>query len=702
MASSSPEGLQEGEIRLMTIEPASDIAAAIKCSTHMAALADAPEFEALSYRWGDAGITENVSVNGQPFQATTNLASALRRLRQRGKSHHLWVDAICIDQSSIAEKNMQVPLMRTIYSQATRVLIWLGEEADNSGAAFALLKRWAAAVEAACETEQALGYGEETGRPPPLRLVLRHGRDLNLFDELGRDAIAALVGRDYWRRVWVVQEVVLARTRVLLCGRDEIAWEHFHRGLNQLLDLPELNEREEQEEQVDAATVTRMAVPYGVAAVIMLTAWERKLHQSHPEGFPGDRILVTLTKFFRFEATDLRDKIYGLLGLLDHDNELGLEADYNLGMNEVSLALVKAEMQASGRLDGLGFAGMNTTPRAAATNLPSWTWDVSGVISRNLGLGFMRSVLVRTPWNAAGTRPACFGFPDSVTLQAQGFVCETVARTCSTNVGAPLHTMDWIWGWASLARSCASQSPYTIPWRRAFLSAISAETFTLGPGNAGFDDAAGDGARAYYRQTEAMMSLLRYEALKVIRRRLAQNPAMPDEDLPEELPIKEDSTPFTDRLRTLEPDADDEELFYWAENSSATASPAQRKRHLDAFLGTLDSETRLAWPLGDEYGRIRSATAFNEVANSMSVIGRAAAFFVTSQGHYGLLPPTAEEGDLVCCVYGCAVPLIVRRMPGGKVMLMGEAYVYGMMWGEMVDGPQAVDWQALEEDFVFM
>ncbi|KAE9362606.1 HET-domain-containing protein [Stipitochalara longipes BDJ] len=111
------------EIRLMTIEDWENGSSHIACQLHHFELAHAPEYEALSYCWGDASITQEILVDGDPFLATTNLYAALKQIAERAKSKFLWIDAICINQSSIEEKNYQVPLMNALYSQAQRVLV---------------------------------------------------------------------------------------------------------------------------------------------------------------------------------------------------------------------------------------------------------------------------------------------------------------------------------------------------------------------------------------------------------------------------------------------------------------------------------------------------------------------------------------------------------------------------------------------------
>ena len=94
---------------------------------------EAPAYEALSYVWGDA-VTEQKTalVNGEAFGIGTNLDAALRHLRSEEEGRTLWVDALCIDQGNLRERNQQVNRMRDIYAGAERSVIWMGEEGDGS------------------------------------------------------------------------------------------------------------------------------------------------------------------------------------------------------------------------------------------------------------------------------------------------------------------------------------------------------------------------------------------------------------------------------------------------------------------------------------------------------------------------------------------------------------------------------------------
>jgi hypothetical protein len=73
---------------------------------------------------------------------TANCIAAMRRLRHKKKRRILWIDAICIDQSSMDERNQQVELMGDVYSKARRVILWLGEESTFSDFTISFLKSY--------------------------------------------------------------------------------------------------------------------------------------------------------------------------------------------------------------------------------------------------------------------------------------------------------------------------------------------------------------------------------------------------------------------------------------------------------------------------------------------------------------------------------------------------------------------------------
>jgi hypothetical protein len=103
-------------------------------------LSDNPVYEALSYVWGEESSQYFVWLAGYRHRVTENLHRALYQLRPSSGHRTLWIDALCINQKDNEERNEQVQKMRNIYSQATKVVVWLGASYENSIDAFALLE----------------------------------------------------------------------------------------------------------------------------------------------------------------------------------------------------------------------------------------------------------------------------------------------------------------------------------------------------------------------------------------------------------------------------------------------------------------------------------------------------------------------------------------------------------------------------------
>jgi hypothetical protein len=117
------------EIRLLTLQPGAwnD---KVCCELTTRSLDSQPNYEALSYVWGDATLRGEVKVCGAWVSVTVNLESALRRFRLSQAPRSLWVDGLSINQRNLDERSSQVALMGRIYTQCQKVLIWLGDEGD--------------------------------------------------------------------------------------------------------------------------------------------------------------------------------------------------------------------------------------------------------------------------------------------------------------------------------------------------------------------------------------------------------------------------------------------------------------------------------------------------------------------------------------------------------------------------------------------
>jgi hypothetical protein len=116
-----------------------------------------PAYETISYCWGDQNLRDEVVLNGHLFTLPASSVAAIRRLRLPGRARTLWIDAICIDQTKIEERNRQVPLMKEIYSRSDGTLIYLGE--PDGAEAEALSNIRAHLEEAASATRDFVEFG---------------------------------------------------------------------------------------------------------------------------------------------------------------------------------------------------------------------------------------------------------------------------------------------------------------------------------------------------------------------------------------------------------------------------------------------------------------------------------------------------------------------------------------------------------------
>ena len=155
-------------IRVLTLLPSTAFDSPIEVQLAEVDLAGKPDYEALSYAWGDTKNKVGISCHGERLDVTVNCALALQYLRYKYQGRTLWVDAICIDQTkeAEAERNQQVRIMGDVYETAQRVLVWLGPRGATSDLAIALLKDFEKVVGKDRATQDALAkerYGNLQG-----------------------------------------------------------------------------------------------------------------------------------------------------------------------------------------------------------------------------------------------------------------------------------------------------------------------------------------------------------------------------------------------------------------------------------------------------------------------------------------------------------------------------------------------------------
>jgi hypothetical protein len=139
---------QSDEIRVLDLMPGVGNSE-VECKIRHAQLSDNPDYEAVSYCWGDANDICHIHSDDCEIQVTRNLYNFLLCYRYTDRTRTVSADAICIDQTNLAERSSQVRLMGEIYSKAKVVLAWLGTAREESNAAIKLAKHRLGSVKSA-------------------------------------------------------------------------------------------------------------------------------------------------------------------------------------------------------------------------------------------------------------------------------------------------------------------------------------------------------------------------------------------------------------------------------------------------------------------------------------------------------------------------------------------------------------------------
>jgi Heterokaryon incompatibility protein (HET) len=171
------------------------------------------DFEAISYCWESEVREKKIIVNSTVFEVPKNLEALLQRLEQLPDAKSgmkFWVDALCINQGDVKEKNHQVQLMQSIYTKAFAVIIWLGEAGEESEKAIEFIS-----------SINCFTLGDEESNWESTQEG-HHLRDLTAA--LPWKPLLDFFSRGYWRRLWIIQELALNHNMSLfLCGKHQLS-----------------------------------------------------------------------------------------------------------------------------------------------------------------------------------------------------------------------------------------------------------------------------------------------------------------------------------------------------------------------------------------------------------------------------------------------------------------------------------------------
>ncbi|KAK3326832.1 heterokaryon incompatibility protein-domain-containing protein [Apodospora peruviana] len=351
------QSLPPDSLRFLRVYPGA-MTDPLVCSLQVAPLARLPDYEALSYCWG-AQATEDASpsilVDGFTFKVTPNLHGALLRLRLRDQPRLLWVDAVCINQEDILERNSQVTLMDQIYRRAKSVVVWLGEAILVDGKDV-----WSIPplVEAARKNLKRTDLPIRNGTKDWIKYVLSNDWTSNgdLQNKKWNAIIKGLIlmlQRPWFLRTWVIQEAALARDAILMCGEHSATWADFYRAISYAIDLSYFSS----------------TAPEMYSSTRSIERARGLLANSQYQ-----RPLDLLASFQIFLATNPRDKVFGIYGLFSSsDRAAFLKQDYDIDTVDVYTQSAIDCITMEQNLDVLSLGGQDCLP--AHTKLPTWAPD---------------------------------------------------------------------------------------------------------------------------------------------------------------------------------------------------------------------------------------------------------------------------------------------------------------------------------------
>ncbi|KAI1362105.1 heterokaryon incompatibility protein-domain-containing protein [Xylaria arbuscula] len=336
-------------IRLVVVLPSTDRSSDIVCRLCNSTLSTA-RYEALSYVWGDPSRRKSVLLNDKPFHATENLESALRNLRHHDRPRVLWIDAMCINQSNVTERNSQVQKMGLIYGRSQRVVVWLGPESEDSSDAIDFLQSQLA---------------------PHLPIAGNHNYQeyCDMLSFYVR-AVIKLLSRPWFERVWCVQEFVLGPDVTFLCGQRSLSWDY----MQTIGHTFRTNSTHFQSLQCIMRDDMRLFYNFQeiVTRFARLSSWKEPPYVARS-------VLSALSEFSEWASSDPRDIIFGLYGLIsnEHPERSALKPDYTLTTSEVYTKLATYLLQESGVLDILSLASrpLRNWVAPKERGLPSWVPD---------------------------------------------------------------------------------------------------------------------------------------------------------------------------------------------------------------------------------------------------------------------------------------------------------------------------------------
>jgi hypothetical protein len=645
--SSDPDDIH---IRLLSLPPGPRTGP-ITCSIFETRLADAPEYEVLSYRWGSPLDQASIYVTSpstptspsplvlddQCIIIPASLISFLYRTRAVGRTRTVWIDSICIDQSNDVEKSIQVARMRDIYQRASGTLIWLGPAGECDEALPFAWKLCKAAAPTSNPEACISNFQEKAGSHET------HVGDPRL------EALLSLVSRPYFERCWIVQEVVVSRNPWVVCGDLAIYWLAFVIAYISLL-----------------STTNSWLWGYyddrGLSLLIMLQASQKEWEEGNDVEWW--RILM---RHRQSRASDPRDKIFAFWGMRCKSSleELGIVPDYTLTVEEL---YIKVAVEALKKGDTQILSVPRVVIRAHPGPAKESEWDTLDEVFEPLAIPSWAP-----DWRYTNQTPLSM---TQMEIMAQSSYTASFNASQSSSFMASFNTI-------------SDPKRYKLYTRLRLEGYIVATISQLTP-------------RPWkvVKPVGIQTILSHARTLRYVQQQISEWEAVV---FPSSLQANSVYTPtggtrmdaFYETIKTGNPDQDPEgqtafERRQWWFRWLFTLGLGNQ---LWIFAIAVLVDRVLRW-CGRQPHEFRFRLLLTNMANRKGarLVGETAGVEWKGSGQMclGVVPPMCEVGDVVVLCKGVKLPLVLRRRVGGEKgekereewEFIGDCYVYGVMKGE--------------------
>ncbi|KAH8900858.1 hypothetical protein GQ53DRAFT_740703 [Thozetella sp. PMI_491] len=662
-------------------------------STHP--LDKVPKYLALSYTWGPPQDTifayrdEDklpLLLNDRHFSVFPNLMDAFYGLQRiwdfDDDVQHLWVDAICINQTDLVERSAQVDIMDQIFIGATTTAVWLGKTTPETAIAMRMCK----AIQQIPPRDFAPYFQQYPNvTPPPDAFWQLHGLP-PLDDERQWAPLIRMFENRWFSRAWVIQEVTLAAKVIVLCGNWANSWDElgYVALAGRIAKLSQLEGLSCMSRYLAGETEPAEAqdwVVYDPWVNLFQLWWNRHRYLQRMQGTADDTLcdemralsgcgtptaaswLMYFALMNRWaDASDLRDKVFGHLGLVrDIAKRDGIAPPAIHAVYFPEVAAPQVYEQAMRLLiedtDNLSvLMAVNDPPGLRPCSLPSWVPD----LSRRQGLDLMWSI--RPHFKA-------YGKGDSISSEV--------------SQGSPEKRKVWI-------------TEQILHARGACLGTVKRLSVSLSD-LMGFDWYLWVG---HLLELEPIYSFTRESRVEAFWKTLLMN------SMARKFPVESEHGEMF-RAYVLQCMA---RFFPGAAGTSGKGSEhfqsimddvnqlasTDTSGHIPCCQGPTNIMAQIAGVSEDDLPSLSGEAiiaALSSCVDKMSalligmdgsLVNRRIAF--SDQGHMVNLPMWAETGDKILVLDSCPCPLALRQYPdeAGCYTLVGPAYVHGVMYGEAI------------------